>query len=147
MVEWGFMKFAADAQLCYEEVQTLGEKYTPQQVVDLARNPETELHKCFQWDDSVAAENWRRQQARQVCSSFTVRVQTVRKSEPKTFRVVQHDPEERVYKPVTFTLRNPDEYARLLTQAKSEMKSFRDRYKSLVELESVITEIDRALYA
>lgn len=143
-VVWGFVKFKADAQKCYDEVQTLGEEYTPKEVLDLARNPETELHKCFDWNDSTAAEKWRLQQARFVCSSFTVKIET-EKGEERSYRVVQHDPEEKVYRPVTFTLRDEDQYARLLAKAKAELAAFRHRYKAITELENVIEEIDRVL--
>lgn len=143
-VQWGFMKFKADAQKCFDEVQTLGEEYTPHEVLDLARDPKTELHKCFDWDDSSAAEKWRVQQARFVCSSFTVVVETT-KGEEKEYRLVQHDHDEKVYRPVMFTVRDEDQYASLLRKAKAELTTFKNRYKSIVELENVIDEIDRVL--
>ena len=143
-VQWGFMKFKADAQKCFDEVQTLGEEYTPHEVLDLARDPKTELHKCFDWDDSSAAEKWRIQQARFVCNSFTVVVETT-KGEEKAYRLVQHDHDEKVYRQVTFTVRDEDQYASLLRKAKAELTAFKNRYKSIVELENVIEEIDRVL--
>ena len=144
-VQWGFMKFKGDAQACYDEVQTLGESYTPHQVLDLARNPKTELHKCFDWDDSSAAEKWRVQQARFICKSFTVVIETSEDKEPQRFRVIQHDKYERVYRPIVFSVRNDDQYARLLKRAKEELTAFKRRYKSITELDSVIDEIDRVL--
>ena len=143
-VTWGFMKFKGDAQACYDEVQTLGESYTPHQVLDLARNPKTELHKCFDWDDSSAAEKWRVQQARFICKSFTVTIETA-KGEERSYRLVEHDSDERVYRPVTFTVRDEDQYESLLRRAKEELAAFRRRYKSITEVEAVIDEIDRVL--
>ena len=144
-VQWGFMKFKADAQACYNEIQTLGETYTPEQVLDLARNPETELHKCFDWNDTTAAESWRKQQARYVCTSLVV---TVKKSDgvETSYRVIQHDKEDGAYRPVTLTVRDDDQYGRLLRQAKAELASFRKRYKSITELEGVIDEIEAVLF-
>ena len=143
-VEWGYWKFKGDAQTCYDEVQTLGESYTAEDVLELAKNEGTELHKCFTWDDTKAAELYRLMEARSLISSFTVKIE-VSKTEAKSFRVVQHDPVERSYKPVTFTVRNDEEYKRLLAQAKVEMTNFKNRYRSIVELEGVIEEIDKAL--
>lgn len=140
-VQWGFLKFNADAQKCYDEVQTLGEKYTPRDILELARDPNTELHKCFDWDDTSAAEKWRIQQARKLCGSFIVTVERGH-SEPQKFRVIQHDNADKVYRNVVFTVRNEDEYGRLLKQAKAELAQFRSRYKSITELESVIDEIE-----
>lgn len=146
MIQWGFLKFKADAQKCFDELQEeYGEEYTPAEVLELARDEHTELHKCFQWDDSIAAERWRLEQARQVCKSFTVVIEKADKKEPQRFRVVQHDKEDKVYRPVVFTVRDDDQYARLLKQAKEELASFKRRYKSIVELEGVIEEIDELL--
>lgn len=144
-VQWGFLKFKADAQKCYDEIQTLGKEYTPHQVLDLARDPKTELHKCFDWDDSIAAEKWRIEQARQVVKSFTVVIERAESKAPQAYRVVQHDPIEKVYRPVMYTTRNEDQYGTLLRRAKAELASFRQRYKSIVELENVIEAIETAL--
>ncbi len=38
----------------------------PAKVVEFARNPETALHRQFEWDDTEAAAKWRLEQARQV---------------------------------------------------------------------------------
>ena len=143
-VQWGVLKFKGDAQKCYDEIQTLGDEYTTAEVLELARNPKTELHKCFDWDDSSAAEKWRLKQARDVCRSFVVQIETSNTKET-TYRLVQHDSELKVYRPITFTVRNEDRYAQLLEQAKQELASFKNRYKSITELETVIEEIDRVL--
>ncbi len=44
-------------------------------VIDEARDPDSPLHTEFDWDDSVAAEKWRREQARELIR--TVRVEIV----------------------------------------------------------------------
>lgn len=38
----------------------------PEAVVDFAKNPATELHKRFDWEDSEAARRWRLHQAGQI---------------------------------------------------------------------------------
>lgn len=139
-ITWGFMKFSADAQKCYAEITSL-EEATPENIVDLARDESTELHKCFQWDDSIAAENWRRQQARQVCQSLTVTIE-VDEEKTQTYRVIQHDPVTMAYRPIVYTVRDQDAYSRLLEQAKSELKSFKARYARLAELSEIIEEIE-----
>lgn len=35
----------------------------PSEVVDEARDPASPIHECFTWDDSVAAEKWRIEEA------------------------------------------------------------------------------------
>lgn len=142
-VVWSGFKFNADAERCYREIGNL-KKITPEAIVDYARSEETELHKCFQWDDSIAAENWRKQQARNIVCSLKVVVEK-ETTGSQTYRLIQHDDEEKEYRQVVFTVRNMDEYGRLLQQAKDELRSFRQRYKSITELSEVIDEIEKVL--
>lgn len=144
-VQWIGMRFNADPQKVYEEINSIGEKYTPDDILEKAKDASTELHKCFEWDDTKAAENWRKQTARVICCSLQVIVEKEEK-EPITYRLIQHDKKEMAYKPVVLTVRNNDEYSRLLNQAKAELKSFKDRYQKIVELQAVIEEIDKVIY-
>lgn len=144
MIVWKGWKFNADAEKCYRELESLGKSYTPQEIVEFARDPNTELHKCFEWDDSKAAENWRKQQARYVCCSISV-VTDDKEKEPVAYRLIQHDECSRSYQNIVVTVRNRDQYSELLQMAKRELNSFKERYRSIVELESVIDEIERFL--
>lgn len=142
-VSWNGFRFSADAEKCYREIQSL-DIITPANIVDYARSEDTELHKCFQWDDSIAAENWRKQQARIIVSSLVVTVEKTTAGSQK-YRLIQHDDSTKEYKPVVFTVRNMDEYGRLLAQAKRELRSFKERYKSITELSEVIEQIEIAI--
>lgn len=146
-VTWGVIKFRADAQKCYDEIQTLGDSYTPQDIVELAKDKKTELHKCFDWDNKEAAEKWRVHQARLIsCNLVVVRVDKETK-EKTAYRVFEHDRETKRYKPIVVTVRNEDEYSKLLKTALAELESFKRRYEKIVELESVIDEIENVILA
>lgn len=138
-VKWKMSLFgSANAEKCYSEILSIGESATPQQILDYARNPETELHKCFEWDDSVAAELYRLQQARiVVCHLVFVEDE---KQEPQKIRLLQHTDDG--YKPVKLIYRNKDEYATLLERAMTELRAFKQRYHNLVELENILALID-----
>ena len=59
LATWGTYRFKADAQKCADEIMEICdelESATPQQILDKARDSNTELHKCFTWDDTEAAE-------------------------------------------------------------------------------------------
>lgn len=142
-VTWGTIKFSADAEKCYREIESLGD-CKPEEIVEFAENKRTELHKCFEWDDTKAAQRWRVQQARIVCNSLTVIVEED-VDEPISYRLIEHDSEEQVYRPITVIARNEDQYSRLLNRARQEMAQFKKRYASLKELASVIDAIDREL--
>lgn len=47
-------------------------RLTPRAVVEAARDPNSPMHACFEWDDSVAGDKWRIEQARRLIR--TVRI-------------------------------------------------------------------------
>ena len=140
-VVWSMKLFKADANKVYADLEKIKEK-TPQNIVDYAEaHPKSELHKCFTWDDTKAANEWRKFEARQVVRLLVFEDEN--EEEPTKIRVLQKTAE--AYKPVTQIIRNEDEYKELLKRAKAELASFKERYKTLVELESVLEAIDALL--
>ena len=142
-VVWGFVKFKADAEKCYREIEALGE-CKPEEIVEYAKHTDTELHKCFEWDDTKAAERWRVQQARIICNSLTVVVETIT-HDPIAVKVIEHDKDEKVYRPIVATVRNEDQYAQLLRSAKEELAAFKRRYQNIKELSAIIGQIEEVL--
>lgn len=47
-------------------------RLTPDDVVEVARDPQHPLHNRFEWNDSTAAEQWRRTQAQELIRSVRV---------------------------------------------------------------------------
>lgn len=143
-ISWAF-PHSGDAQKCYDECQTLSE-VTPENVLDKARDKETELHKCFEWDNKVAGEKYRLIQARDIIRHFViVTPEESKDEEPVKVRSYQITTTRNVYEPTRVFLQKPDEYKALLERAKTELENFKRRYQTLVELEEVIESIDRLL--
>lgn len=65
-------------------------KLIPQSVVDAARDPENPMHAVFEWDDAVAGEKWRLEQARTMIRD--VKVRTVEENITLTSVAYVHDP-------------------------------------------------------
>lgn len=129
--------FKADAQKVADEI---GEKrVTPQEVLDKARDENSELHKCFEWNDSVAAEKYRLQQARAIIVNLVYSPKT---EEEQPVRCFQITTERCTYQPTKMFLVQKDEYQSLLKRAKAELDSFKEKYKTLSELEEVFNAID-----
>ena len=129
--------FKADAQKCYEE---MGDSdISPEEVLEKAKDENSELHKCFEWDDTVAANKYRLQQARQIIQ-FIVKVPQKENEQPT--RVFQISSKKNVYQPTVFFQRNNDEYQILLERAKVELAKFKKRYQMLSELEQVMEAIN-----
>lgn len=141
-VEWKINGiFKADAQKVFEEIGD--RKVTPEEVLEQARNDEdSELHKCFEWNDSIAAEKYRLSQARQIIQLLVIKPE--KKEEPQV-RVFQITTETNNYQPIRLFLEQPDEYKALLQRAKNELSALKTRYKTLSELEAVFAEIDKAV--
>ena len=47
----------------------------PQDLIDAAEPPDSELHDLFEWDDTIAARKWRLNQARKLIKSIEVIVE------------------------------------------------------------------------
>ena len=129
--------FNADANKCYAEMCSLNE-ITPKTVLEYAKGINTELHKCFEWDNDVAAEKYRTIQAGNVIRMLYI--------EPKNedtppVRVLSRT-SDTIYQPTRTFLTNTTEYEDLLKRALSELESFRKKYETLSELESVFEQID-----
>ena len=132
--------FRADAQKVADEIRALGDEVTPEQIVDAARDENTELHKCFDWDDTIAAEKWRLHQARQVVCFIVYRE---RDSSPETAPVrVFHKIDSGGYKPSVMIFRNEDEYQKLLQAAYAELRAFKIKYARLQELSEILALIE-----
>ena len=137
-ITWSMKLFKADAEKVYSELETIRTK-SPQNIVDYAEeHPNSELYKCFTWDDSKAANEWRKQEARQVVRLLVFADDETK--QPTQIRVLQKATD--AYEPVKTIVRNNDEYAKLLARAKAELKAFRERYKQINELEKVLEAID-----
>ena len=129
--------YKADAQKVADEI---GDgKVTPQEVLEKARDENSELHKCFEWDDSIAAEKYRLQQARQIIINLVYAPKT---EEVQPVRCFQITTERCTYQQTKMFLVQEDEYQSLLKRAKSELENFKAKYKTLSELEEVFNAID-----
>lgn len=142
MVTWkvkGFFK--ADAETVYKEITALGDSFSPEQIVEAAKDEASELHKCFTWDDTVAAESWRRHQARMLVAQLVVKTETTDR-EPVAVRVIASTATRNEYKPVVKLIEAEQGYADLLARAINELKAFQQKYKAITELREIFAAID-----
>lgn len=136
-VEWKVKLFDADATKVYEEI---GEKNTtPEEILQKAENPDSELHKCFEWDDAIAGHKYRLSQARQIMCNL-VFVTDDEEDKPRVFYQITTEKSE--YHPTKLIMQKPDEYALLLKKAKDELQAFKNKYKTLKELHKIFEAID-----
>lgn len=137
-------RFGADAQKCYEEIMEICDDFesaTPQAVLEKARDESAELHKCFTWDDSIAAERYRLTEARLVTRQLVIKEVQVPKDRPEV-RLFYKTDNESGYKPTQIIVRQEDEYKKLLARAYAELRAFKAKYSMLKELQEIFELID-----
>ena len=137
--------FKADATKCYEEIQQIGEEVKPEQVLDKAKDKGSELHKCFDWNNSTAAEKYRLIQARDVIRHLIVvqKNEDDEQKEPVQFRVMlkNESSKDSGYKQTLVMVRDEDEYRKMLDQAYKELHAFKQKYSCLTELADILALI------
>lgn len=136
-VKWKTDIFKADAQKVYEEIGE--ENTTPEEIVEKAKDPSSELHKCFEWDDKKAAAKYRLSQARTIMCNLVFVTENI-EAEPRVFYQLTYEKSE--YHPTTLIMQKPDEYNSLLEKAKGELRAFQKKYSMLKELKKIFDDIE-----
>lgn len=135
--------FKADPQKVCDELKDLGDEFTPDEIVEKAKNSTTELHKCFEWDNDVAAEKYRLHQARMITSNLVfLKESDVEEEQPVLVRVYNKTEQTGGYKPPERVFTQADEYEKLLKRATAELHQFKVKYSMLKELDYILSLID-----
>lgn len=134
-------KYKADASLVATEIYKDRTSAKPEEVVEIAKNPECELHKCFDWDNEIAGEKWRLEQARDILRNLVI-VNIEKEVPQKTNLRLTHKIDNSGYKLTVNIVRNQNEYELLLRQALKELDTFKRKYACLSELEQIMELID-----
>lgn len=131
--------YKADANIVAQEITSI-EDATPQNILEVAKNPNSELHKCFTWDDSEAAQKWRLHEARNIVCNLVISPKEDDK-EKISVRVL-YKTDSGGYKPTQLIVRQQDEYRKLLECALAELRAFKRKYQNITELDEIMTLID-----
>lgn len=133
--------YKVDAQTAGEELERIYGKYgtiDPAQIVNESRKESAPLHPVFEWDDTVAAEKFRENQA----SGLVRAIVQVGEGEnqPAQFRAFVHVTQD--YMPIRVAIETPGLREQLLLNAFREMESFKRKYQTLNQLAPVFAAID-----
>ena len=114
------------------------------ELVDVSRPEDAPLHGAFEWDDAIAAERYRENQAGYIIRSLDVKL--VGSEEPvKAFVSLNLTGEKREYSSITTVLSRPDSRKLLLADAMRELRAFKEKYAQFKELAGVFAAIDEAV--
>lgn len=149
---WGHVR-GVSAQVAGETCAKLEEegRLNAQTLVDESRPEDAPLHPAFTWDDSEAAEEWRRHEARNIINCITVTIE-----KPAENRLIEVAPENVVtraffnidrgsacYESVTRILSDEEKREMLYKTALSELTAFRKKYAELREFDTVFEQIEK----
>ena len=134
-----------DANIVGEELKTLADQdnLCPESVLEVARNKSNPLHSLFEWIDTIAAENYRLSQARQIIQQVVIVNENPNREVREVRAFVTESKNNGHYQLITTVIADPDKYQVLLKRAKMELQMFKEKYKDLVEFQELFTEIDK----
>lgn len=140
--EWGAKHYKADANVIGAEIERITEKHgaaDAAQILDAARSKRSPLHPLFTWDDSTAAEAWRRSEARTLTSSLVV-VEVAEEQEtrrPAFYHVnytTSDGDEVTGYQPVSVVVKNVDSRESAAAELLMQLRGLQRRYEGLGDL-------------
>lgn len=116
----------------------------PEAVVESAADPESVLHDLFDWDDSVAAQRWRVEQARGIIQRVWVTVTSPVMDVTRLFVSISGDRKDAGgYRDITSVMLSPKLKDDLLRTALRELLALKEKYRQLKKLQPVFRAIDK----
>lgn len=131
---------------------------TPKTLLDVAKNPKSQLHQYFTWDNTEAARKYREAQAYELIRRVKVTIET---PDAKEITVRAFWPVKQVerdgtinagrpgsYLPLADAMRDEGALAQIISAAKSELRAFSVKYRQLnrvAELSGVFEAIEEAV--
>lgn len=137
------------AQVIGQVLESLGDKFEPQAVVEAARPKRSPIHDLFDWDDSEAAELWRKSQARNIVNHLEIVVVTEDgRTTTKAFHSVTVQIEEaptRNYASITAIRKDSGLSQQVVNRALRELNAWKLRYSDYQRIFGpVFAAIDKA---
>ena len=117
---------------CEELEKTVG--LTAKNLLDANRDENAPLHNEFEWQDDIAAERYRENQARHIIACLCVRAETTTGEQSEPVRAFLKTEPESEYQSLNVILQSADSHSAMLATALKELKAFQNKYKMLSEL-------------
>lgn len=126
-----------------ERIENVFGSLTPENVLKASEPGDAILHSLFQWDDSVAAEQYRLQQARTILNNIEVVILSDGQAKHIAAYEVVNLGEGRVYKSIQNMDSKDIEYVK--SQVRREIKYLKNKLSAYQEMEQTIKHLDNAL--
>lgn len=139
--KWNASGFKADADKVGKELEGIERdgELTNSNLVEFAKkNTDSELNKCFEWNDTIAGEKYRLVQANNILQSISIVVNDVEPKEvTKAFINIRTSEEKRVFKNIISVIENDEEYNQLKEKARQDFISYKNKYDKILKLKDL----------
>lgn len=146
--EWGPKHYSVDAGVVARIVIKLEKKYgicPPDALVQAGSRENSPIHRLFTWEDEIAAQKWRRQEARMIIDSIRI-VQEETGEQVQAFynvKVTQGEEVHQGYVSMSVVAEDPELQEQAIEDALRYLKAFQRRYRHLKALSGVFEAIDQ----
>lgn len=144
-------KQAADAQVIGDALEKIhannGGELKPQAVVEAARSKRNPLHKHFEWDDQLAAEQYRCDQARHIIRSIRIVNEDSEEGTQRAYYSVNVAGAGKSYRSIGDIRKSTEFQIALLKQADTDLEAFERRYRQLTEVCHFVAEARKRIAA
>lgn len=139
---------AQEAGEALEDVfEGAGGSAKPRDIVEAARPEGSRLHSCFEWDDAVAAEAHREDQARYLVRSV-VTVASEDVEGPQVIRafvsIKDTETDERSYVTTSDAMEDEEIRNAVLEEVFRQLEALQEKFKDYSELAQIFESVDRA---
>lgn len=109
-------------------------------LVEVSKPEDAPMHNEFEWNDQVAADEWRKQQARCIIHSITYIDENDPKPEPTRvfFNIEEHSGN---YTAIQTIIKSEDKTEALKSQALKELQAFTRKYRTILKAINAEAEI------
>ena len=120
---------------------------TTKNVVNESRPNDAVFHDNFEWDDPVAAELFREQQARKIVHSVVLVTEDAKPDSPKpqafiSVLIADDEAVRHVYQPAEVVADNPEWREQHISVLKARLRSQRRELAAFTEFSTVVSAID-----
>ena len=126
----------------FEKIEKEYGKLDRKIVLDSARSEKSPIHSLFEWDDSIAGEKYRLQQATNLIINLDVEVQTEKKPIICRAFVNVTDEKKGTFINVETAFKAEETREVVLDRALRELKAFENKYKNLKEFSELFDLIE-----
>lgn len=146
---WKIPSFAKniDIDLAIQEMERIESLYgslTAQNILDASRPQNALFHTLFQWDDTVAAEHYRLQQARVILNNIEVTVISNGQSKQiSVYEVIKQPSTNPVYKSINSMSVSDIDFIKMRTL--KELNILKDKLSVYKEFSKVTSSLNQAI--